>query len=345
MTYFKSKPLACAFALAFSVSLAGCEMMSTASTYEDAQSAFEDGQYRIANAHLIDILASGEADTKVRKLQLDLMLTLGDGNRAMAALEQLSQEDLSGAERRIALAHAQILQGAPGKTVEIYEALARDKFTEQDYRMALWAVSELGEMEDFTSGMDFALESYPDSPQLNALAANQLFDLGMGDAAQPFVATAVENGPDVFEAQLVAGRGEIFKGELEKAIEHYQLAHEINKINALPLTNIAGLYMDLDQLDEAQSVLDQAVQNHGDFPFLQWQLARYKLATGDVQGAREARDRVARIFADRPNFMILSGQIEEEMGNRSLALDGYRRFVREYGEVPEVMEKIAELEG
>ena len=103
--------------------------------------------------------------------------------------------------------------------------------------------------------------------------------------------------------------------------------------------------MDLGQMEKADEVLGIALENYGDFPFLQWQVARYKLATGDIQGAREAKDRIERKFADNPEFMILMGDIEAAFGNKGLALDNYRRFVREAGELPEVMRKIAALEG
>ena len=333
------------FAAALAASLAGCEgMMSTASTFEDAQNAFEQGQYRIANAHLADLLAKGRDDERVRKLQLELMLKLGDGNRALAALDQLPETALSGAERRIARAHAHILQGSPRKTADLYRSLAEEDYSEQDFRMVLWALKEMGEADDFASGMDAGLEKFPESPYLNALAADQLYDFDLPEEAEQFVDRALKNGQDVFEAQLVAGRKAIFDDELEEAIGHYRKAHDINPTNVLPLTNVVGLHLDLEQVEEAGEALKIATQVNGDLPFLQWQLARYKLAVGDIQGAREAKDRVQRIYADNPEFILLMAEIEAAFGNNRLALDNYRRFVREAGEVPEVMQKIAELE-
>ena len=111
------------------------------------------------------------------------------------------------------------------------------------------------------------------------------------------------------------------------------------------MTNIAGLSLDLGKTQEAGDALKIVLDTHSNYPFAQWQLARYKLATGDIQGAREAKDRVQRVFADNPEFMLLMAQIEEAFGNKGLALDNYRGFVREVGETPQVMRKIAELEG
>lgn len=333
------------FAAILALSLGGCEMLSTSSTYEDVRAAYEAGQYGIANAHLADVLANGDVDAPVRKLQVELMLKLGDGNRAIAAIEQLSESELGGVERRVALAHAQILQGAPDKTAAIYEPIPIEDYTEQDVRMLLWALRDLGRDDEFTDGMDFALSQFPDSAYLNALAADQLYDLRLPAEAKPYVETAVASGPDILEVQLVAGREAIFDGDLEQAIVLYTRANEINASNPLPLTNVVGLHLDLEQTEEAGKVLKPALERHGGFPFLQWQLARYNLAVGDLQGAREAKDRVVRQFADNPEFVLLMADIEAAFGNERLALDNYRRFVREVGEVPEVMQKIAELEG
>lgn len=341
---FAKKRFAGALALAMCASLSACGVFNTSSTYEDAASAYEAGQYRIANAHLSDLLASGEADDRVRMLQLQLMLAIGEGNRAMAAIDQLPESALGGTYRRIAVAHAQILQGKAQKTADIYETLPAQDLTEQDHRMLLWALRDLGEADAFREKMDAALSRFPNSPHLNALAADQLYDQRLLGEADRFANAAFENGPDVLEARLVAGRKSIFAGDLEEAIVHYTRANEINPSNALPLTNVVGLHLDLGQVEKAGEVLKPALENHGDFPFLQWQLARYKLATGDVQGAREAKDRVQRVFYDNPEFMLLMGEIEAAFGNNRLALDNYRRFVREAGEVPEVMQKIAELE-
>lgn len=338
-------PLLSAAALGLAVPLAGCGAFSTVSTYEDALSAFEQGQFRIANAHLVNVLEEGEVDDRVRLLQVALMLTIGDGNRAMAAIEQLPESVLGGADRRISIAHAQVMQGSPEKTAKIYEELSLDEMTEQDHRMYLWALRDLSEIKQFERGMDVALQRFPASPHLNALAADQLFDERRARDAALYATRALESGPDVLEAQLVAGRKAIFAGDLEGAIGHYSNANEINPMNALPLTNVVGLQLDLGQVDEAGETLNVALENHGGFPFLQWQLARYKLAKDDPQGAREAKERVAREFADNPEFLLMSAEIEAAFGNKRLALDNYRRFVKKVGEVPEIMKRIAELEG
>ncbi|MEP0392058.1 MAG: tetratricopeptide repeat protein [Erythrobacter sp.] len=327
------------------VSLAGCEGLSTSSTYEAAQNAYDQGQYRIANAHLNDVLAKGGAEDRVRKLQLDLMLKYGDGNRAVAALGQLSKDALSEQERRLALAHALLLQGSAQRVIKLYDPILLDDHSEQDLRMLLWALVQLNDEPMFEKRLDYALGRYPDSAHINALAANRLYDLKKPSEAGAYAVTAIINGKDNLEARLVAGRKAIFDGNLETAIEHYKKAHTINPLMPLPLANVAGLQLDLGQVDAAADTLKIAVDNHSEYPFLQWQLARYRVAIGNFQGAREAKDRAVRAFGNNAEFILLTAQIEAGLGNKALALDNYRRFVREAGELPQVMAKIAELEG
>lgn len=339
------KSLAFVFAALPALALTGCDMIETASTYEDAQTAFNQREYRIANAHIADMIEGDRADERVRLLQVELMLAMGDGNRAMAALDQLPENALGGSERRIAIAHAQNLSGDARKTAEMYEPLAAEAYTEQDLRMLLWALRDLEDIETFSEGMDVALDLFPDSAHLNALAADQLFDMDIPEEAAKFAAIALENGPETYEARLVSGRASIFAGDLDAAVEHYEKANAINPARALPLANIIGLQLDMGDVGPAGQTLERALAQHADVPMLQWQLARHKLATGDIAAARYAKERARREFRDDPQFMLLVGDIEAAAGNATLALDSYRRFIREVGEVPEVMERIAELEG
>lgn len=345
MITHRTNPLFLALAAFSALSLGGCGLMDTPSTYEDAQSAFEDRQYRIASAHIADLISNDEADDRVRVLQAELMLVMGDGNRAMAAIEQLPAAVLGGAERRIATAHAQNLQGAFDKTAVMYQSLPADEYTEQDFRMLLWALRESGDLVSFAEGMDVALDLFPDSAHLNALAAEQLLDIGLPEQASEFAIAAFENGSDIYEVRLTAGRMAIAENALADALGHYEEASRINPSRPAPFATIARLHLDADRIEAAGEVLRFAIEQHPGYALLQWQMGRYQLACGDVPSARAAAERVRRDFIDNPEFVLLIAEIEAASGNTALALDSYRRYIRKVGEVPEVMAKIAELEG
>ena len=195
------------------------------------------------------------------------------------------------------------------------------------------------------------------SAQCTDVRVNQITPLLFAKANNPFdmVKMTVEEIKDIIKpcglspmkSKGIYGLSKILievEEELETAIVHYRKAHEINPTNVLSLANVAGLHLDLKQVEEAGKVFELATDIQEDVPFLQWQLARYKLVVGDIQGAREAKDRIQRMYVDNPEFILLMADIEAAFGNNRLALDNYRRFVREAGELPEVMQKIAMLE-
>ncbi|MEM8726268.1 MAG: tetratricopeptide repeat protein, partial [Pseudomonadota bacterium] len=190
-----------------------------------------------------------------------------------------------------------------------------------------------------------ALELFPDSAVLNALAAEQLFDAGLVDEGGDFALAAFEADEDNFEARMAVGRLAILEEELEIAIEHYTRANELYPDAAVPLANIAGLQLDMGLTNEAGVTLDRALKQHPGFPMLQWQSARHLLEVGNVTGAREAMEQARRSFADNPEFVLLTGRIEQAAGNRRLAVDAYRRFLDEVGGNAEVEAMLAQLEG
>jgi len=315
------------------------------STMEDAQAALDDRQYRIARAHIANMYANGEQSDQLDMLQMQLMLELANGHGAMAAIEKLPESVLGGSDRRVAMAHAYILQGLPRKATEFYEELAPQLYTEQDFRMVLWALKEMDEVEDFSLGMDAALERFPQSADINALAGGALLDLGMADEAATYAATAMETDPDNLEVLLLNGRLAIFQDDLEKSLAIYTKASELYPAHAIPIANVAGLQMDLDLMDEAGATLDRGLQAHDEFPLMQWRKARYDYETGNLDGARAAIEKSRNAFADDPNFALLSGAIEEELGNDQMAIYEYQRYLREAGSDAEVEARIAELEG
>ncbi|MEM6475728.1 MAG: tetratricopeptide repeat protein [Pseudomonadota bacterium] len=344
MTKPRSQSLTFALLSGAALALSACGSAQP-STYEDAARAFEDRQYRIANAHIFDLIENDNADDRTRLLQVKLMLEMGNGDRAMAVIDQLPESVLGGADRRVAIAHAQILQGYPHKTAAMYEPLALEDYTEQDFRMVLWALREVDEPEEFAEGMDAALELFPDSAVLNALAAEQLFDAGLVDEGGDFALAAFEADEDNFEARMAVGRLAILEEELEIAIEHYTRANKLYPDAAVPLANIAGLQLDMGLTNEAGVTLDRALKQHPGFPMLQWQSARHLLEVGNVTGAREAMEQARRSFADNPEFVLLTGRIEQAAGNRRLAVDAYRRFLDEVGGNAEVEAMLAQIEG
>ncbi len=314
------------------------------STNDDAARAIEAREFRIARAHLADIFESDRADARTYLLQLELMLETGDGYSAMAALESLSEDDLDPARRRTAMAHAYMLQGKPDNAAALFASILPETLSENDSYFKMWALSELDDMERLEPGMDLALETYPDSAPLNALAGRKLVDLGLVEAAIPFADKALASDPEHYETRLLLGEIAIAQGELEQALASYTKASKIKPEQAMPLALIAGIQLDLARYDAAGKTLERAMKQHPDMPFLVWQKARHALATRDLETARRTAEEARRTFRGNDEFTLFSAQLEEALGNRILALAEYRRYLRAVGEDPAISARIAVLE-
>lgn len=329
--------------LGAALALTACADAPYAATNAQAREALDEGRFGDAQTHLTSLFTSGEADERTQRIKLDLMLQVGDGYAAMAAIDALPDTALNEAERRIAKAHAFLLQGNPGAAADLYEALEPADFSEQDFRMTLWILRELGEDEEFDAGLEAALQAYPDSADINAMAARALIDIGSAEEAAPFVERALASEPTHYQALLAAGEVAIAEENLDAALDAYRKAADAWPDFALPRANIAGLQLDRGEVEAAGKTLKAAIAAHPGEPFLQWQMARYALATDDLETARAAIETARRAFRGNDEFTLLSAQAEERFGNRTLALSEYQRYLKAVGEDAAVAAKIAAL--
>ncbi|MDP4605443.1 MAG: tetratricopeptide repeat protein [Erythrobacter sp.] len=317
---------------------------ATEGSLAEATRAYEQGDFAAARDQLAGLFASGGASDQAYLLQLRLMLDLGNGYAALAAIEKLPEAAFDATQRRVATAHAQLLLGKPQEALGLYDGADPARFAEADFRMVLWALRELGEDDEFASGMDLALERHPNSPDLNAMAGEQLIRLGLPDEAAAYAATALKHGPENYEALLINGRVAIAGGDLPRAMQHYAKAAKLYPFQATPHANVAGLQLDLGKVEEAGKTLAGALRDHPEHPFLQWQQARYALAKKDIAAARFALEKARRSFTDNGEFVLLSAQVEEQAGNPVLAVAEYRRYLQMQGSNPDVEARIARLE-
>lgn len=323
--------------------LAGACSPAPEASLDAAQHAYDQRDLAAARTALADVFASGGASDPAYLLQMRLMLDMGNGYAALAAMENLPETALDTAQRRVATAHAQLLQGKPQDAISLYDGLDPKTFSQADFRMALWALADLGQDEEFANGMDLALQRHPDSPELNAMAGEQLIRLGLPGEAATYAATALKHGPENYEALLTNGRVAIAQGDLARALEHYTKAAKLFPFRATPHANVAGLQLDLGRVEDAGKTLAGALRDHPEDPFLQWQQARYALAKQDNAAARFALEKARRAYSDNAEFTLLSAQVEEQAGNRVLAVAEYRRYLRMQGPNPEVEARIAQL--
>ncbi|NQX95196.1 MAG: hypothetical protein HRT64_09820, partial [Erythrobacter sp.] len=119
-----------AVSLGLALALGGCSKAPAPSNGAFAQ-ALKAGQLRSAESHMATIFEAGAADEETQRLKLDLTLKLGDGYAAMAAIDALPDSVLGEAERRVAKAHAYLLQDNPQAAADLYDGMDPEEFSEQ----------------------------------------------------------------------------------------------------------------------------------------------------------------------------------------------------------------------
>ncbi len=341
LTKIKSSGL---LAASLAVLASACAVPEDA-TNASAADALEQGKFRQAQAHLAEIFTRGAENSETYLIRSQLKLAIGDGHSALASIEKVASQDMDDDARRIATAHALILQERFEDALELYAESDPAELAEQDLRMVLWALYELDADEAFASGMDVALDSFPDSVDLNYLAGRQLLDLDLAEEAEAYADRALEGDPSNFDVRLLQGQLAIARDDLDGALAHYSEAAELRPGHPIPAANVVGLQLDLGQVDAARKTLKPALVAHPDDPLLQWKNARLSLVEGDLDGARLALEKARPTFRGNDEFTLLSAQIEDELGNRTMALSEYQQYVRAVGGDTLVEQRIAELQG
>jgi Flp pilus assembly protein TadD len=323
--------------------VAACAVPQDA-TNASAAEALEQGKFRQAQAHLAEVFTRGDENSETYLIRAKLKLAIGDGHSALASIENVSSQDMDDDARRVATAHALILQERFEDALELYAESDPAELAEQDLRMVLWALYELDADEAFAAGMDVALDSYPDSVELNYLAGKQLLELDIAQEAQVYADRALEGDPSNFDVRLLQGELAIAEGKLDEALTHYSKAAELRPGDPIPPANVGGLQLDLGRIEDARKTLEPAIIAHPDEPLLQWKKARLSLVEGKLEDARLALERARPFFRGNDEFTLLSAQVEDRLGNHTMALSEYQRYVRAVGGDQLVEQRISELE-
>ena len=315
----KSRFLAAALALSLGASLGGCSSQG-ASSYAQAEAAFERHHYRTARIHLANLIAEGAADAETHLLYARLMLEMGDGISAQSAILRVPDKELDGAARSEMMAHAYILQGDPDQAAALMEQIDTGSLSQQGVRMLVWAHWDLDTLEDNADILAAGLKKYPKSAHLHAFAGDLAIAQGNWSLASEHAAQAMAADPKNFEGLLLNGRVAIFNSDLKAARAHYAAASQAYPDHALPIANMAGLDLDMGNAKSAAKVLKAGMGKHPHFPFMLFQKARLDYKNGDFAEARLALEEAKPSYQNYAPLGLLSAKVEEKLGNRATAL-------------------------
>lgn len=286
----------------------------------DAQAAFDDHRFTVARDALGEILAHEEQQPEALLLMIRTALELGDGYMAERYLDQLPREAVSPLERVELQAQTEIIKGQPRQALAALAAgPPRDRWTGETYALLVWAYHEDGSLGENYRELDEALERFPADPSVNALAAREYKRLNNWPNVELAVEAALAADPENFEARLIAGELAIRAGELERALSIYQELSKDFPEHAVPLTNVAGLQIDLDRNSAAERTLTRAIALHPDYPMLKFQHARLLYAKGQYEQARRQLQEMQIPVESYKPALILSAQLSLRLGYKEQA--------------------------
>ncbi|MDN3647001.1 tetratricopeptide repeat protein [Pontixanthobacter aestiaquae] len=288
--------------------------------FGDAQSAFDEHAYYDARIILMNRIDAGDESGAAKLLLARTMLQLGDGYAAERYIDQLTETDLSDADRAELKAHSLIVKGKPRLALKFLESEVSPALTSAGlYQMRIWALRETGDLAKDTAVLVEALQAYPGSPDLHALAGRYYQSTGEWEFAEEGVRRALSNDPDHYEAQLLDAELAIRRGDLEAALTRYQSIAEKYPGHAIPVVNVAGLQLDLGRTREAEATLKSGLTVHPGFDLLNYQKARLEFKKGEYEEAARTLDRMVMRVEDYTPALILSSKVALKLGNRELA--------------------------
>ncbi len=327
--------------------LSACSEQEPAS-FASAQAAYDAKEFSQARVKLLSVLDQDAGNDDARVLLVETMLNLSDGYVAERYLNEIGDQHLDPVKRLELQARSLVVRGKAENAIELLEREEnREEWSAELYSALLWAHLEAGTLEDQIDVLIEAVNLYPDSATIHARAAAHFKTLDDWEKVADAVGYSLEANPAHYEARLISGELAIRDGDLVKALEIYSALAEDYPDHALPVTNVAGLQLDLGQTIAAENTLVSGLARHPDFGLLNFQNARLHYAKGNFRKSADILQQFSTPLARYVPATILSAQVDIKLGNRDMArvqLAKAARHDRFVGEVERIIEE-AELQG
>lgn len=277
------------------LSLCAVVMLATSGCFGSAtpdlsqvESALATGRFQDARAMAVEIRKSHGASPETARLLAEALLKLGDGFSAEPYIDEWRLNADDPPEAGVMMGRALLLQKRPWRAIEW-----TDQQIEQHGLSADLALLKVQAMLADNSGVDVwdlaeeYLERFPNSAGLEAFCARFHIDDDDWEGAIEHIDNALALDPQHYEALLLSGERAIVAGELEQALVIYRRIAQDFPDYPLAKANVAGLLLDLEQVDEGENVVNQALGQHPNFEFLRYQKARIAFARGQHSAALE----------------------------------------------------------
>ncbi len=312
-------------AVALTLALAGCGLAG-GDPMEDAQAAYEAGDYRAARIALAEALDDPESSADALPLYARTLLALEDGEGAERVIGQLRGHGHAPADLDAMAAHAAFLRS------DHEEALSRAELPGAQTPLGAWvairALTALNRADEALARADGAVEAYPDDARL--LATRGAMALAQRQVAQAkgWSQRALEAGENQLDALMLAGQLRLLRADYEGARSFYARAHDHYPADLGPLFALAATQADLGDNAAAKAnlaALDAAAPGH---PMGLLLSARLAFNEGDLDAAQAIVQRAESDIGKIPAGRLLMGEIAYLRGFPSQAITHLQQFLR-----------------
>jgi len=201
--------------------------------------------------------------------------------------------------------------------------------------LALHTPANPGALERADAASRRALELAPDSPEAHVSRGNVLATSGRRDEAEAEFETALRLGPRLFDACYLYARACFAQGKLEKAVELYRRAEEVNPLDYQAPLLVAQSYDRLGRAADARAarlrgveiVRDRLTVSPDDVRAL-YMGANALMALGNVDESLEWANLAISMEPDEPMVLYNVACIYSLAGRLTEAMEHLERAVR-----------------
>lgn len=311
--------------LALAASLPACGLLEQ-DNQSAAESALAENDYRAARVHLAKLLAETPDSADLRLRYAEVLLALGDGIGAEAALDQLSGEDATSPDAAALHAHAALLQDKPE------EALDWAAKAGTSHPLAVWArIGATLAKDDFEQAVemaDAAVAAHPKDARILALRGEIALQQRSVESARRLADRALEAEPGSLPALMLAGKIAVLREDLAQAEKHYSAASKTHKGVLGPLIALGAVQADRGQVEQAADTIAQVRGVAPAHPLGVFLDAKLAFVTGDLDKANALMQENERSLRKIPAAQLLLGEIAHLRGNQEQAIAILRQFLQ-----------------
>lgn len=188
-----------------------------------------------------------------------------------------------------------------------------------------WMLVQQGRMDEGLALCRQASAERLDDPEIQENLVRALLEFGRIEDAMSALEKAIETWPKSARLSMLLGSAWNELGDPGEAIAWLNRAWQLAPALPEPRIRLAGVLIDLDQLEPAAAVLEEVIRDHPRHAEAYLARGRCKLAAGDAQGALADHRSAAEISPDSAHIHAAFGNALANAGELPSALEAYRR--------------------